>query len=92
MTTQQELVKMIAELETEMTVTRKKLIEIRKEFDNTESKLISSKLKKEELVDQLRRIQAADINQPPTLRELDIAAFRERHPAILAALKEKDKK
>lgn len=83
---------MIAELDTEIATTRKKLIEIRKEFDNTESKLISAKLKKEELVDQLRRITAADINQPPTLRELDIAAFRERHPAVMAKLEEKDKK
>ena len=89
---QQDLVDAIAELDLEISLTRKKLNEIQKDLNNTESDLISAKLKKEELIDQLRRMKAEDINQPLTYREMDIAAFREKLPTILASLEEKDKK
>lgn len=89
MPTQQDLIDDITKLDAHIVSTRKKLIEIRKTYDKTESDLISAKLEKDQLIDRLRIMKAEDINQPLTYREMDIAAFRERLPAVMESLKDK---
>ena len=85
--TEEEFNSEIAKCDEDISIARAKMISHKKKFYECESELLTAKLKKEELIDNLRIMKAADINQPPTYRELDIERFKEVLPSILEKLK-----
>lgn len=87
MTTQEELLKKIADSELEQKSARNRMSMLNKELMNAESHLIFCNLTTERLVEELRMLRAKTIDRTPDLREQDIEEFRAVLPALLKKIK-----
>ena len=77
---EQELMQAIAQAEKDRQKNKKKISRLQKQVVDAESNLIEATLKKDRLVEELRRFRKSDPTYTPDARDIEIEKFRERFP------------
>lgn len=92
MPTEKELLGKLAEAEKELLDARRALGEARKRWTDAETDVISAKLNKERIKEELRVHRNTTPTYEPTPEELDLERFRRDNPELMQWVRERDKK
>lgn len=92
MTTEQELMNGLAEAEKELHDAKRALAEAKKRWTDAETNVISAKLKKDRIKEELRVYRKTTPKYEPDQRDLDIERFREENPELCEWARERDAK
>lgn len=92
MPTENELLSKLAEAEKELYEARNALSEAKKKWTAAETNVISAKLNRDRVKEELRIHRNTTPRYEPDARELDLERFREEHPELMEWIRERDAK
>jgi hypothetical protein len=92
MPTEKELLSKLAEAEKELLDARRSLDEARKRWTDAETNVISAKLNKERIKEEIRVHRNTTPTNEPTSEELELERFRQDNPELMQWIRERDKK
>ena len=92
MPTEKELLGKLAEAEKELDDARRALTDARKRWTDAETDVISAKLNKERIKEEIRVHRNTTPSYEPTSEELELERFRRDNPELMQWVRERDKK
>lgn len=91
MASENELLGKLAEAEKELHEARSKLAEAKKRWTDAETNVISAKLNRDRVKEELRVHRNTVPKYEPDSRDLDIERFRVENPELMEWIRERDK-
>lgn len=85
----EDLIKKLVSINDEKRLMREKMISLRRELWDTESKLIELSINSDRIKEEIRIIKNATVSLDPSERDIEIEKFREKLPELLEKLEEK---
>ncbi len=90
MSTEKELVDKLAEAEREVVDAKKALAEAKKRWTDAETDLISAKITRDRIKEELRVYRKTTPKYDPDQRDLDIERFRKDNPELCEWARQRD--
>lgn len=88
--TEQEIINRLADAEREVVDAKKALAEAKRRWTDAETDLISAKIARDRIKEELRVHRKTTPRYEPSLRDLDIKRFQEDHPELCKWARERD--
>lgn len=92
MTTEKELVDKLAEAEKEMAEAKKALAEAKRRWTDAETDLISAKINRDRIKEDLRVYRKVTVRYDPDSRDLEIERFRKDNPELVEWARQRDQR
>lgn len=92
MPTENELLSKLAEAEKSLYEARNSLAEAKRKWTTAETEVISAKLNRDRVKEELRVHRNTTPNYEPTSEELELERFRQDNPELMQWVRERDKK
>ena len=89
--TEQELINKLAEADREVTDAKKALAEAKKRWTDAETNLISAKINRDRIKEDLRVYRRTTVRYDPDARDLEIERFRKDNPEVVEWARQRDK-
>jgi len=85
-----ELLSKLAEAEKELYEARNALSEAKKKWTAAETNVISAKINRDRVKEELRVYRNTTPNYEPDAQDLDLERFRNQHPELMEWIRERD--
>lgn len=90
--TEQELIKKLAEADREVVDAKKALAEAKKRWTDAETDLITAKITRERIKEELRVYRNVTVRYDPDGRDLEIERFRKDNPELVEWARQRDQR
>lgn len=88
--TEQELINKLAEADREVIDAKKALAEAKKRWTDAETNLISAKINRDRIKEDLRVYRRITVRHDPDARDLEIERFRQDNPELVEWARQRD--